>query len=663
MSHLLRKSRYILACVICLTLGACSSGSGSGNRSDTSAPSAPAAISTSAGDNEVVVSWNSVANATSYNVYWSAVSGVTKQTGTRIASVTSPYTVSALTNATPYYFVLTAQNAQGESPESTEFSAIPQIAPPGQVTGLSVTPLVSAVQVSWNTVTGAASYNLYWSTSSGVAAQNGTAILGVTSPHIVSSLTAGTNYFFVLTAENAGGEGQSSAEVNATPDAPVAGWSSQELINIPFDFFDTDHYLGDVDINDDGVAAAVWVEEGSDLDTARVKVNRYLNGVWSALEVLAGPSAFSPSVVVAPNGDVTVCYLLRGFDAGGFWLNATVWSQRFANGSWSGAEQIDGIDLTTFTFMHGMDIAVDSNGNVVATWIQDNAVIWANRFDVASGTWGTATIQSNSVRLVQEPALGADSQGNFTVAWLQDTKPYDPGQTAGGPSNPTLYASRYSGGAWNAASQVGHTDILDWESAERVDLAVNTDGTAVAVWEQTRNAAGGGADWSVDSVRYDPLTDTWGTPETVYSQSIYTSWPDVAVDAAGNAIVTWQPTDPIDNSQRIASASFYDTISSSWGPVQTINIDDGVTDVDYLHVGKDAIGNAIAVWVQSGEIKARHYDAVGGVWSNITPVGLIDGADLGFAMSSTGRAVTITNALDISGIPWTRGVWANVFTP
>jgi hypothetical protein len=654
------------ASVAGLALGACGSGESppaSGNNPNNSVPSAPIGITATPGDGEVVLAWNPVSDASSYNLYWDVTSGVTKQTGTRIAGVTSPHTASALSNGSSYYFVMTAQNAMGESPVSAEVSATPQVAAPAQVTGVTATPMVEAIELNWDAASGASAYNLYWDTSSGVTPQNGTAINGVTSAHTLSSLSPGTAYYFVVTAENAGGEGQASVEVSATPEAPVAGWTVQELINSPFDFFDTDLYLGDVDINDNGVAAAVWVEEGSNSDTARIKVSRYVNGMWGDAEELVAPAAFAPSVVVAPNGDVTVCYLKRGYNPDETWLNVTVWTRRYANGGWSAAEQIDGADLTVFTFMHGLDLAGDGNGNVVASWIQDNAVIWVNRFDVAAGSWGAPVALSNSVRLVQDPALAADGQGKFTVVWLQDTKAYDPGQTAGGPSNPILYASRYSGGAWGAAIPVGHADIQDWESAERADLAINADGTAVVVWEQTRNDGAGGTNWSVDTVRYDPLADAWGTPQTIYSQSIYTSWPHVAIDTSGNAIVTWQPTDPVDGSQRIASASFYDALTSTWGPVQTINVDDGVTDVDELNVGKDAAGNAIAVWLQSGEIQARHYDALGDTWSPVTTVGLRDGNDLAFAMSRTGRAVIISNPLDTSAIPWTRGVWANVFTP
>ncbi|MDH3716395.1 MAG: fibronectin type III domain-containing protein, partial [Gammaproteobacteria bacterium] len=401
-SSLQWKLRTSLLCCGFFVLAACGSGgSGPAETANETPPSAPSAVNASAGDGVVDISWNSVTGATGYNLYWGTSSGVTKQNGTRIAGVSSPHSLAGLTNGSPYYFIVSAENTMGEGAASAETSATPQISPPEQVTGLNASPLVQGVQLSWSTVSGADSYNVYWSTSTGVTPQTGTLVAAVSSPYTLLSLTAGTGYYFVVTAVNAGGEGQASAEVSSTPSAPVTGWSSQELINTPFDFFDTDHFVGDIDINDDGEAAAVWVEEGSDRDTARVMVNRFSGGLWGVPEILAGPSAFSPRTVIAPNGDVTVSYLLRGLNPDDSWLNATVRVRRYSNGSWSAPEQIDGIDLASFTFMHGMDIAVDAAGNVVASWIQDNAVIWANRYDVASDSWATATAQSNSIRLVQ----------------------------------------------------------------------------------------------------------------------------------------------------------------------------------------------------------------------------------------------------------------------
>jgi DNA-binding beta-propeller fold protein YncE len=62
----------------------------------------------------------------SYNIYWSTTeANATKISGTKIASVTSPYIHTGLINSTPYYYVVTAVTTGGESAESTPTTAIP----------------------------------------------------------------------------------------------------------------------------------------------------------------------------------------------------------------------------------------------------------------------------------------------------------------------------------------------------------------------------------------------------------------------------------------------------------------------------------------------------------------------------------------------------------
>lgn len=192
-------------------------------------PAAPVNVRAAAGDGRVTISWDPASGATSYNIYRGTTSGVTKATGTKISGVTSPSDVAGLANGTTYYFVVTSENADGESAESFEVSARPAATPPPAApSGVSAAPGNAQVTVSWSAVTGATSYNLYWGTSAGVTKATGTQILGVTSPEVETGLSNGTKYYFVVTAVGAGGESAESAEVSATPVAPPAAFSQAD---------------------------------------------------------------------------------------------------------------------------------------------------------------------------------------------------------------------------------------------------------------------------------------------------------------------------------------------------------------------------------------------------------------------------------------------------
>jgi len=78
----------------------------------------------------------------------------------------------------------------------------------------------SQVTLSWHAVTGATSYNIYWSTESNVLAANGNKIPNAASPYVHTNRTNGTIYYYIVTAVNLFGESTASAPVSATP-SPV----------------------------------------------------------------------------------------------------------------------------------------------------------------------------------------------------------------------------------------------------------------------------------------------------------------------------------------------------------------------------------------------------------------------------------------------------------
>jgi regulation of enolase protein 1 (concanavalin A-like superfamily) len=87
-------------------------------------PPAPAALTATAGNAQVVLNWSAVSGAASYTVKRTTVSGGSYTT---IASGTTStsYTDTGLTNRSTYYYVVSAVNTGGESVPSSEVSATP----------------------------------------------------------------------------------------------------------------------------------------------------------------------------------------------------------------------------------------------------------------------------------------------------------------------------------------------------------------------------------------------------------------------------------------------------------------------------------------------------------------------------------------------------------
>jgi hypothetical protein len=177
---------------------------------------APAGVTAVPGNGQVTLDWLAAAGATSYNVYYGTVSGVTPSTGTQVVGVQAPAVHLGVNNGSTYYYVVTAVNSFGESPASGQVSATP-VFPGGNPlppASLTVTPISGQNSIAWSAVTGATAYNLYWSTRpispDKYSADN--VIRGVTSPFTHTGLTNGLNYCYIVSALNANGESGDSMQ-------------------------------------------------------------------------------------------------------------------------------------------------------------------------------------------------------------------------------------------------------------------------------------------------------------------------------------------------------------------------------------------------------------------------------------------------------------------
>jgi hypothetical protein len=104
--------------------------------------------------------------------------------------------IPALANGITYYYVLSAVNANGESANSSEVSATPNIPPPGVPTGLTATAANLQVALAWNAITGATSYNVKRATTTGGPyAKVGSSTVAT---YTETGLSNGTAYYYVV---------------------------------------------------------------------------------------------------------------------------------------------------------------------------------------------------------------------------------------------------------------------------------------------------------------------------------------------------------------------------------------------------------------------------------------------------------------------------------
>lgn len=188
---------------------------------------APMNVQSTLGDGQVTLTWNQVANATSYNLYYSTIEPFANtQSGTKISGVSAPYTHTGLANGTRYYYVVTAVNANGEG-----FESAITFASPGATVDLSATAGNMQTTLSWPVVNGATSYALFWdSMAANLIGYNNvsTQIVGVSSPYVHTGLTNGGNYYYKVIAIYPDGWGPADSPVaKAIPGSTLMGGAVQ----------------------------------------------------------------------------------------------------------------------------------------------------------------------------------------------------------------------------------------------------------------------------------------------------------------------------------------------------------------------------------------------------------------------------------------------------
>jgi hypothetical protein len=359
--------------------------------------------------------------------------------------------------------------------------------------------------------------------------------------------------------------------------AAGGAWAAAATIDNPVG----DAVQPQIAITPNGVAVAVFSQSTANTGGTDVQSNRFA-GAWGTVQIVnthAPTNATDPQVAMGPDGAATVVFDLPAGVGPRAWVNSSS-----AAGVWGSA------GITGGQFAFAPQVAVAANGHAVMTWKQvtgsagNTYAFWASR-NVGTG-WTTplqiSAISANpgSIR------VAADAAGNAIAVW-QDTSS----------ARRAVFASRLdaASGAWSAVQLLNDGA----NNAFLPQVAVDPNGNMIVVWYEASDGAqsNGIVDVGVVAKRFVAAAATWSGAIAVQPAG---QVPDVAVDAAGNAIAVWLQQTPGNGSHYELWSARYTATDSAWGASLKLMTDAAA----YTQIGNNpkiavnATGDAVVVWYQ-----------------------------------------------------------------
>ena len=176
----------------------------------TTKPPAPSGLTAgTVTQNSITVSWTAMNGISRYIVYAGTSSENMTQRGTPIGA---SFSITTLNPNTEYYIAVSAQNVSGEGGQTSPLRATTLLTAPSGLTAEPIQP--STIRLSWNAVSGAASYKIYRSTSSASGFTNIDTVTSTTYNDTGRPLS--TMYYYRVSAvSSASVEGVQSSTVSA----------------------------------------------------------------------------------------------------------------------------------------------------------------------------------------------------------------------------------------------------------------------------------------------------------------------------------------------------------------------------------------------------------------------------------------------------------------
>jgi hypothetical protein len=327
---------------------------------------------------------------------------------------------------------------------------------------------------------------------------------------------------------------------------------------------------GDLAVGEDGTIVAAWEERlpAGVADRAIQVAVRPPGGPWGAPEQVA--VGVLPEVAVGRDGTAFVS------------LNADAGDRRHVRlavrppgGEWT----LEEVGAASDRFTMGPQIAL-SGDRVMVVWMELQIPEQRRRVMTAvreGGVWQEPQQFPGGV----EPSIALDPGGTAHAVW----RVYATNATL---PSPVLAASQPRGGTWGAATRVSPDDRGSGAPAVGIDAA----GNVMAAW------SGAPGDSGVSVARRDPLTGTWGAPETL-ATSAPREAPALAVAPSGQALVAWDRDGAAGRISVLAAGG--SSLSGRVGSPETVSAPGAMAaSFPSFAAGVDREGRPTVAWVGAG---------------------------------------------------------------
>ena len=254
-------------------------------------------------------------------------------------------------------------------------------------------------------------------------------------------------------------------------------------------------------------------------------------------------------------------------------------------------------------------VAVDAEGNYVVVWESfdqdgDGDGVYAQRYDRFGNALGSEIQVNASTNGDQDdPVVGMDANGNFVVAWTDDTG-----------SSVSVQARRFDSNGNAVGSQfiVNSTFVDDQDTPA---IAMNANGQFVITWE-SRNQDGDGE--GVYAQVYDSAGNEVGGEIAVNASTTGDQHDPVAgIDSNGNFVIAWTDKPFVgDPESGAVRARRFDSAGNALGSQFLVN-STGVDAQDTPAIAMNANGDFVITWEsrnQDGDgdgVYAQRYDNTG----------------------------------------------------